>query len=444
MIEQAIYGTEGPEGYHFLARSAGFRDSWLGHAQQICVGFGERPAGVACPLSVFALPFDSRHVAVVQVADQGHDFSGRPGALAFRLLLVPRYIYNLLGGDPFRIADHFPPLWQERGDLPVLEWPSPFVPVLPTVAELKQILDVPYSSTLLGGAQALVDGGHLVFERLQPELGLVRNLWALLPLSTRCTRWPSSFAFGNKHRFDVAVVPRASEVEFVDYVVEAAAGDYPEGRYELALQTAVEHDQQDDLTKLFFRRSSGQTLFLACWLVGVFLFAALLSLAVKWSTQVASPPESSATRPLKPELGPADADPPLELVERQRLEEDLKVLCRRYKAQGPSDPSPMQLLLALEALDGNLDLKDSRRDLGKLGRIQQGINAVCGPAAGNPIASSLVLTFGPSGRLRDQGSLQRALRVLLWKQGVRNYNNPRLNTSELIQELEKKLVLGKE
>ena len=86
----------------------------------------------------------------------------------------------------------------------------------------------------------------------KPEPDLVRRLWALLPLSTRCERWPSSFAFGNKHRFDIAVVPRAPEAEFVDYVVEAAAGDYPEGRYELALQTAVEHDQQDDLTKLFF------------------------------------------------------------------------------------------------------------------------------------------------------------------------------------------------
>ena len=162
---------------------------------------------------------------------------------------------------------------------------------------------------------------------------------------------------------------------------------------------------------------------------------------MKWSTQVASLPGPSAARPLKPELSSADADPPLELAERQRLAEDLKVICRRYQTQGPGDASPMQLLLALESLDGKLDLKDSRRDLGKLGRVQQGINAVCVPAAGNPIATGLVLTFGPTGRLRDQGSLQRALRVLLWKQGVRNYNNPRLNTSELIQELKKKLVL---
>ncbi len=121
MIEQAIYGGQGTGGYQFLARSPGFRDEWLADAQQLCTGFGERPAGVACPLCTFARPLGSSHVAVVQAADQGIDDTGRPGILAFRLLILPTTLYRDLGGDPFFIADTYPPPWQARGSLPTLE-----------------------------------------------------------------------------------------------------------------------------------------------------------------------------------------------------------------------------------------------------------------------------------------------------------------------------------
>src|SRR6516162_11376186 len=127
-IEQAVYGGHGPGGYQFLARSAGFRDDWLPEAERLCTGFGERPAGVACPACLFARPFGPGRVAVVQAADQGADDAGRPGALAFRLLVLPRPLYDRLVGDPFRVADAFPPEWQVRGQIPSLEWtagPSP-------------------------------------------------------------------------------------------------------------------------------------------------------------------------------------------------------------------------------------------------------------------------------------------------------------------------------
>src|SRR5438128_10634619 len=114
MIEQALYGSQDAGGYHFLARSAGFRDDWLPAAERLCCGFGERPAGVACPACVFAQPFGKHHVAVVQVADQGVDHAGRPSALAFRFLVLTRPDYLLLGGDPFLIADQFPATWAVR------------------------------------------------------------------------------------------------------------------------------------------------------------------------------------------------------------------------------------------------------------------------------------------------------------------------------------------
>src|SRR5262245_27239090 len=128
LIEQAIYGSQSAGGYRFLARSPGVADDWLPAAERLCTGFGERPAGVACPEAVFALPFGPRNAAVVQVADQGQDDAGRPGALAFRLLIVPRRLYEDVGGDPFFIAEQLPPNWAARGDLPALEWTAGAAP----------------------------------------------------------------------------------------------------------------------------------------------------------------------------------------------------------------------------------------------------------------------------------------------------------------------------
>ena len=157
LIEQAIYGGQDAGGYRFLARSAGFGDDWLAEAERLCTGFGERPAGVACPECVFARPFGFRHVAVVQVADQGRDDAGRPGALGFHLLVLPQALYADLGGDPFFVAGHFPPPWPARGELPAPAWTAGGPPHR-TVADICKVLDVPHSATLLGGVQALLDG----------------------------------------------------------------------------------------------------------------------------------------------------------------------------------------------------------------------------------------------------------------------------------------------
>src|SRR5947209_20444722 len=149
-VEQAIYGGHGPGGYQFLARSPGFLDEWLPEAEQLCTGFGDRPAGVACPHAVFARPLGRRHVAVVQVADQGSDDAGRPGALAFHLLVLPRLAYAGFGGDPFALAERAAPPWQARGDLPALSWPA-VAPPPRTVEEVRTVLKRPEGPELLGG-----------------------------------------------------------------------------------------------------------------------------------------------------------------------------------------------------------------------------------------------------------------------------------------------------
>ena len=175
VIEQAIYGNPGSGGFRFLARSPGFREEWLPLAEHICTGFGERPAGVACPGCVFARPLGPRHVAVVQVADLGTDDAGRPGALGFRLLVLARPDYTALTGDPFLVADRFPPPWKERDLLPALSWPGEPLPPR-TVEQVQAILKNGDSAMLLGGVQTLIDAGRLVFERPAPADDLLRRI----------------------------------------------------------------------------------------------------------------------------------------------------------------------------------------------------------------------------------------------------------------------------
>src|SRR5262249_25723667 len=152
--------------------------------------------------------------------------------------------YIDLTGDPFLLAERFPPNWSVRGDLPPLSWPDGSPPARRTVAQVQAALQNGDSPTLLGGTQALIDAGRLVFERPAPATDLLRRLWLLLPVSSRAHLWPASFAFGNSLKFDVLVVPRADPENYADYIREEQAGDYPEGRYELALQIAAEAGDQ--------------------------------------------------------------------------------------------------------------------------------------------------------------------------------------------------------
>lgn len=271
LIAQALVLRRDADDPQLLARSPGFLDSWRHDAERLCIDFGECPLGVTCPFALFARPFGYRRVAVVQIADQ------ETGGLAFRILVLSRKLYGDLEGDLFWISDELPPQWGARGDLPTLEWTAG-PPPRRTVADVRRVLNVvaDRTQTLLGGVQVLVDGGRLVFQRQAPDDAIVRELWTLLPAATRAELWPTTFAFGNKHRFHVAVLPDATGPDLEYYVREEHAGDHPEGRYELALQTAAERGDQDDIDELFARRSRGQTLRLALVLLAAFILIPLL------------------------------------------------------------------------------------------------------------------------------------------------------------------------
>src|SRR5689334_6385667 len=106
-IEQAVYRREDGKPPHLIGHSPGFTDAWLPLAEPLVVGFGDRPAGVSCRAAVFARPLGKDRIAIVQVADHG------PTALNFRILALPQLEYIQLLGDPFAVADRFPPVWKE-------------------------------------------------------------------------------------------------------------------------------------------------------------------------------------------------------------------------------------------------------------------------------------------------------------------------------------------
>lgn len=98
-IEQAIYEVPVNGKPRLLGQSVGFLEQWLPEAEWLCIGFGKRPPGMACPAAVFARPFADDRVAVVQVADRSVPGAASLGPLGFRLLLVAQGLRSLDGGS---------------------------------------------------------------------------------------------------------------------------------------------------------------------------------------------------------------------------------------------------------------------------------------------------------------------------------------------------------
>lgn len=253
------------------AKSAGVAFAAEEAALRVAVKFGPRPAGVRCPAAVFAVPLDSARVAVVQVAD----VPGPGDPLAFRFLVLGRPLYDALG-DPFAIADRFPPDWAALGQLGDLAWPPAPLPPR-TVADVRDTLKTGDSPLLLGATQALLDGSRLLLVRAEPASDSVRGVWQLLPDRSRIDLWPATFAFAADLGFHVVVLPAPPTEWPVGYLTEEQTRDYPEGRYELAVQIAAESGDQAALDALFARRSSRDTLRLAAFMVA-FAFAAAIVL----------------------------------------------------------------------------------------------------------------------------------------------------------------------
>lgn len=269
-IAQAVVVSD-HAGATVVARSDDFPHAWEDAATTIVTRFGRRPPGVRVPAALFAVPVGRSHVAVVQVADQ-------PGAgdpLGFRFLLLTRRLYEAIG-DPFLVSDRFPPDWSARGPRPTLHW-QPDPPPPRTIEGVAQVLKGGDSPLLLGATQGLLDGVRVVLKRDAPDAAVLRGLWQLLPTRTRVALWPATFAFDLDLGFHIAATPAPPTPLPPGVIAEEQAKDYPEGRYELALQTAADHGDQAELTRLLARRSSGDTLRLALLILAVAVAGGVLS-----------------------------------------------------------------------------------------------------------------------------------------------------------------------
>lgn len=301
-LEQALYRRVRDCEPQLLARSSGFSDDWLSTAERLCQDFGLPPREDVSPIlstepgtdsCLFAQPIPRNQVAIVRVTNAVHN-TDDPSGLRFHFLVLHRADYDSLGCDPFELAARFSPTWQVEGAMPTLT--SASTPPPPrTVAQVQHVLKRSNGPSLLGGSQVLVDGGRLVFERSAPDAELVRDLWTLLPTSTRGELWPATFAFSNALRFHIVVVAKAEGEEFAGYATEEQAADYPQGRYELDLQIAAEAGDQPTLDALFARRSQKQTLRLA-----IMLLAGMMALALAMKALSPSkPPPAQKPAPVE-------------------------------------------------------------------------------------------------------------------------------------------------
>ena len=266
-MQQALLVADA-RGVKVVARSDEFD---VPEGERVAVLFGQRPAGVACPLAHFATPFGRKHVAVVTVAD-------RPGPgdpLAFRFLVLSRELYKFLG-DPFAVAGRYPPDWGASGTLPVLSWPMEVLPER-TVEQLDAILKAGDVSLLLGGTQALVDGTRVVLQRSAPDERYFRELWQLLPDRNRAGLSVASFAFSDELHFDAVAMPTLPEKYPTAFHTEDGLRDYPSSSYELSLQSAIESKNAGELRRLLARRTSDDTIKLGLMIVAGALLLAVIA-----------------------------------------------------------------------------------------------------------------------------------------------------------------------
>jgi hypothetical protein len=390
VIEQAIVGARNGSGLRVLAHSPDFANDWHSEAEKISSAFGERAEGTACPNAMFAHPFLKDRVAIVQVADQGVDAVGRPGSLAFRFLVLSRSAYVELSGDPFQIADSFPPYWEVKNPLPTLYLSQEAVRPR-SVEQVVNVLKRGDGPILLGGCQALVDGGRLIFERSAPDTELLRSLWTLLPTSTRCGLWPATFVFANRLQVSAAVAPHAAVQEFRDFVTEEQAGNYPEGHYELQVQVAAEAGDQRGLDALFARRSRNET-----WRLGLILLAAMVVLVpfMGWLNSGSSTPAGP-----RPNLSPSSEYPTISSADRKTLTQALNDLAKEWHVTVPKNARAERILAALdEHLGPGVDGREAPEDV-------------------------------------TQGKIQRRLRAVLWKHGSPDYAVPDLTLIDQVKRL---------
>jgi hypothetical protein len=238
-------------GPRVIGRTPNVPVEWEDDALNAIARFGERRGTDEEKSGVFATPKQASGLIFV-VAFQLR-IEGSPDA--FRVLIVPRR--ERLAIDPWQLLELFPH-HDDKGELvPIAAerlWPT-----RRDVNTIRTILKEGDSPLLLGSAQALLDGCKIAVNQTDVSPHYVQELWQLLPDQSRMEWSFASYARSTENRFDVVVLPEGRPIS-PGYLSAEQVRDYPEGRYELALQFAAENGDQRELDRLFARKTSNQIL----------------------------------------------------------------------------------------------------------------------------------------------------------------------------------------
>lgn len=256
-------------GPRVIGRSPGVPFETEEAALKIAVQYGDRPQGVSCPESAFTV-VDRGTLFIVKAGTLPGD--GSP--LAFRMFGIAAK--DRLGLDPLAWAESYP-LEGLKGELPNVEWQHLY-PRQRTVDEVRAILKSGDSPLLLGSVQALLDGCKIAVSLAEAGPKFVRDVWDLLPEKSKAEIIPATFAFSADLGFDIVVLPELPAKGIPGYLTGDQVRDYPEGRYELALQHAAESGNQAVVDRLFARKTSREMLRLA---IGMVVFALVVVLILK-------------------------------------------------------------------------------------------------------------------------------------------------------------------
>jgi hypothetical protein len=276
-FEQALTTVHNGREVRWQAQSAGFLDEWKSDWEPHLLAAVVRLGSMPCleGLCVRSLPL--RRVGICRMTDLDGD---PPTVRGVQLLVLTEEQYRAAAGDPFAIAGGPSPNWHARGSVSActLTAPQPR-----TVVQVCEVLKSQESPSLLGAAQALVDGSRVAWVRPQHDAALLRSLWTLLPTATRAELRLASWVVGAAGEFHAVVVPRIEKGDFDHrFLSEEQAANYPEGRYELGVQAAAEAGDQAELNRLFARRSRGETWRLGLWVAGLLIVVMVAMAGVKW------------------------------------------------------------------------------------------------------------------------------------------------------------------
>lgn len=254
-IARALIDLSGPQPHTLSAD--GIPDSTLlALPVYLAELFGSETANRRDGLTTMNLPTGER--AIVRAVGSKAD-----------VLLVGKRLWKYLH-DPFLISDRFPP----GQTTPDMDWPDE-LPPLRTAALLEATHVGGNGPLLLGVTQAVVDGARVLLLENAIEPGFVRDLWTMLPNTTRIEAGLSSALPTLHPKINFAILPTLPSPMPTGYLDERMVLDYPEGRYERDLQFAFEAHDERAVQELLLRRSGREMLRMGVWAVVILLIGSV-------------------------------------------------------------------------------------------------------------------------------------------------------------------------